>query len=145
MNKIYPTYRKCNPPQINSVSWWQKREKPSRVRLFSRMMQSMRLLRQLIRCTSLTNLPHLSVPPTTNIESLILAARWPVLPGNSAGVACTALFFDEKFISILNITIHEINNQYISQHHHHHLPHFFTPTTLTPPHPFRPQHTRDME
>jgi hypothetical protein len=47
------------------------------------------------------------------MESLILAARCPVLPGKNTGVAWTGLRLDEKFISILNITIHQINNQYI--------------------------------
>ena len=104
---------KRRPPQRRRASWWAKREKPSAERVFSTMRVSILLLRQLIRCTSFTNLPALSLPPTTNIESLIRAARWPVLPANHTGVACTPLRLDEKFISILNITIHQINNQYI--------------------------------
>jgi len=112
-DKINVTYVKRLPPHRKSASWWENSEKPSTEIVFSRMRVSILLFRQLIRCTSLKKPPALSVPPSTNMESLILAARCPVLPGSNTGVAWIALRLDEKFISILNITIHQINNQYI--------------------------------
>ena len=112
-DKINVTYLKRRPPQRRSASWCENSEKPSTEMVFSRMRVSILLFRQLIRCTSLTKPPAFSEPPSTNMESLILAAPCPVLPERNTGVAWTALRLDEKFISILNITIHQINNQYI--------------------------------
>lgn len=130
-DKIYVTSCNRSPPQRKSASWYAKSEKPSMEMVFSRMRVSILLFRQLIRCTSLTKRPALSLPPSTNMESLILAARWPLLPAKNTGVECPALRLDEKFISILNITIHQINNQYIVRLKSLHFTIFFYAVTLS--------------
>jgi hypothetical protein len=109
---MYVTYDKCYPPQIKMVSSYENMENPCSSRVLSNISESILLFEQLILWTLLILFPHFSVPPTTKIELLILATLCPFLCGKPSDAYLVPLYLFEKFISILNNTIHMINNDF---------------------------------